>query len=84
MLGRNRKTGKKYAIKRLSKKGIHKNESDLDLLYHELNMMKRVCHRSLMDVFEILEDNDYFYYVCEYIEGGDLDKLVNDLSVNYE
>lgn len=42
--------------------------------------MQRVCHDALMNVFEILEDNYNFYYICELIHGCDLQKLIEDLQ----
>lgn len=29
-----------------------------------------------MEVFEIVEDNENFYFICELITGGDLEKLI--------
>ena len=56
----------------------------LNNLYHEINVMQRVCHDNLMNVYEILEDNNNFYFVCEFVQGGDLDNLINKLNDEHQ
>ncbi len=55
-------TGKKYAIKRIQKdeEGV-----DIELLKREIYIMKKVDHPNILKLFEVYEDEDYFFLVLE-------------------
>lgn len=53
-------------------KNAQKDDICVENLFHEINVLQRTAHVNLMGVFEIIEDNNNFYFVCEFIEGGDL------------
>lgn len=57
-----RATGKKYAIKRIQKdeEGV-----DIELLKREIYIMKKVDHPNILKLFEVYEDEDYFFLVLE-------------------
>jgi len=70
-----RATGKKYAIKRIQKdeEGV-----DIELLKREIYIMKKVDHPNILKLFEVYEDEDYFFLVLELVEGLELfDKIVD-------
>jgi calcium/calmodulin-dependent protein kinase I len=70
-----RATGKKYAIKRIQKdeEGV-----DIELLKREIYIMKKVDHPNILKLFEVFEDDDYFFLVLELVEGLELfDKIVD-------
>lgn len=70
-----RATGKKYAIKRIQKdeEGV-----DIELLKREIYIMKKVDHPNILKLFEVYEDDDYFFLVLELVEGLELfDKIVD-------
>lgn len=79
-----KQTNKQYALKLFSKSGLKQDQMKLNNLYHEINVMQRVCHDNLMNVYEILEDNNNFYFVCEFVQGGDLDNLINKLNDEHQ
>ena len=43
-----------------------------ELLLSELNVLIRTEHTNLMKVVEIIEDDHFFFLICELVEGGDL------------
>ena len=53
-------------------KNAQKGDICIENLFHEINVLQRTSHVNLMEVFEIIEDNNNFYFICEFIEGGDL------------
>jgi calcium/calmodulin-dependent protein kinase I len=68
-------TGKKFAIKRIQKdeEGV-----DIELLKREIYIMKKVDHPNILKLFEVYEDDDYFFLVLELVEGLELfDKIVD-------
>ncbi len=69
-LSKNKHTGKKYAIKLLSKKNM--NSSDLELVRTEIEILKICQHPNIIKLYNIFENSDYFYIIMEYCSGGDL------------
>lgn len=70
-----RATGKKFAIKRIQKdeEGV-----DIELLKREIYIMKKVDHPNILKLYEVFEDDDYFFLVLELVEGLELfDKIVD-------
>ncbi|KAL6060960.1 calcium calmodulin-dependent protein kinase type 1G [Balamuthia mandrillaris] len=68
-------TGEKFAIKRIQKdeEGV-----DIELLKREIYIMKKVNHPNILKLFEVYEDEDYFFLVLELVEGLELfDKIVD-------
>lgn len=57
-----RATGKKFAIKRIQKdeEGV-----DIELLKREIYIMKKVDHPNILKLYEVFEDDDYFFLVLE-------------------
>ena len=69
-LGINKKTGKKVAIKIMSKKEM-KNE-DLELVRSEIEILKICQHPNIIQLYDVFENVDYFYITMEHCGGGDL------------
>jgi len=68
-------TGKHFAIKRIQKdeEGV-----DIELLKREIYIMKKVDHPNILKLYEVYEDDDYFFLVLELVEGLELfDKIVD-------
>ena len=45
-------------------------------MFSEINVLQKTVHINLMEVFEIIEDNENFYFICELTCGGDLKTLI--------
>ena len=69
-LGINKITGKKVAIKIMSKKEM-KNE-DLELVRSEIEILKICQHPNIIQLYDVFENIDYFYITMEHCGGGDL------------
>jgi len=69
-------SGKKYAIKCISKKLIDKKE--LSLLEREIDIMKKLQHPNIIQLMEVIDTSDTLYLVLEFASGGELfDAIVN-------
>jgi [calcium/calmodulin-dependent protein kinase] kinase len=70
---------KKVAMKVMNKRKlkrlfIGKNKSAYKLVECEIAVMKKVCHKNVVQLYEIIDDPSYnkLYLVMQYIPGGDL------------
>ena len=64
-------TNEKVAIKILEKEKI-KDKEDSDRVMKEMKFLKTLSHPNIIKVFEILENEKYFFIVMEYAGGGEL------------
>jgi len=69
-LGIHKITGKKVAIKIMSKKDM--STQDLELVRTEIEILKVCQHPNIIRLYEVFENIDYFYIIMEYCPGGDL------------
>ena len=66
------------AMKVIKKDSLESNPMLPQLMMSELTILKKCSHPHIMSVLEILEDEDHFYIVSEWLEGGELfDRLVD-------
>ena len=65
-------------MKKILKRNL-KLDVEIEAMHHEMNVLQRTEHPNLMKVYEILEDDVYFYLVCELVPGGDLERLLKSL-----
>lgn len=73
--GKNKKTGEEVAIKCINKKNLKKDE--LQLLTREINIMQKLRHRSIIQLFDIFETPSELFLVLELVIGGELfDQIV--------
>jgi len=69
-------SGKRYAVKCISKKLIEKKE--LLLLEREIDIMKKLQHPHIIQLMEVIDTTDTLYLVLEFVSGGELfDAIVN-------
>ena len=69
-LGINKQTNQKVAIKIMSKKQM--NTSDLELVRTEIEILKICQHPNIIKLYDIFENENYYYIIMEYCSGGDL------------
>jgi len=73
--GRNKVTGEDVAVKCINKKTLKKEE--LQLLSREINIMKKLQHKNIVQLFDIYETPTELFLVLEFIPGGELfDQIV--------
>ena len=65
-----KKTGKKVAVKVMSKKEM--TASDVELQRREIEILKMCQHPHIIRLLDIFENTDYIYIVMENLSGGDL------------
>ena len=85
-LGKHIYTGEKVAIKILNKNKLfqdvndeNENGNDNDSILNdikkirkEINILKRLKHRNIVQLYEIMESKTNLYIIMEYCEGKDL------------
>ena len=70
-LARHNKTGSEYAIKQISK--LDKNNQEGKTYFRrEIEIMYKIHQDNIVRLFNHFEDNEYCYFVMEYIENGNL------------
>jgi len=68
--GVHKKTGKKVAIKIMSKKEM--TVQDVELQRREIEIMKMCQHPYIIRLLDIFENQDFIYIIMENLSGGDL------------
>ncbi|KAN0025327.1 hypothetical protein ACTFIU_003587 [Dictyostelium citrinum] len=73
--GTHKDTGDQVAIKAISKQ--HVSEADMKRFTREIEIMKKLKHKNIIQLIEVFDSNDHLYLVLELIRGGELfDKIV--------
>ena len=70
-----KETGEKKAIKILEKNKI-RNNRDIIRIKREIDMVEKINHLNVAQVFDIKEDEDKYYIIMEYCENGELFNLI--------
>lgn len=52
------------------KKSRYKSQAELKMIKNEISIMKLVDHPSIVKLFEFFEDDENFYIITEYCNGG--------------
>ena len=83
-------TGEKVAIKILDKFILSQTPEDYELVRQELNILKIVKHKYIVQLYEILETPQHIFIIMEYCEGQDImdyiltrNRLSEDESLKY-
>jgi hypothetical protein len=78
-LGKNRKTQSEVAVKIINKSKL-KDDKFQQMVNSEieiLNFIKNNPHPNLVEIYDIMEDKNYIYFVMEYLKGGSLQNYLN-------
>ncbi|EAY10122.1 CAMK family protein kinase [Trichomonas vaginalis G3] len=76
VLGVHQKTGQKVAIKIIDREEVSKQQI-FCYLENELRLISRFDHPNIVKVYDIIYEEDIIMVVMEYLECGDLQKLVS-------
>lgn len=68
-------TGCSVAIKLLSKSEIQRN-GDTDRVLRETQILARTNHPNIIYLYEIIDEEDYLFFVTEHCSEGDLESLL--------
>jgi serine/threonine protein kinase len=68
------------AVKELSKE-IMKKYKDEERVHREIEILAKVEHPNISYLYEILDEDDKFYFVMEYCKGGDLGDFIEKFGI---
>ena len=73
-LGLNVLTGRVVAIKSFNKNIKTKggDKINMDKILYEINLMRKLNHQNITKILETFEDEQYYFIIMEYINGGNL------------
>ena len=74
----NEKANKPWAIKEVRKDGIQNFEVVRQSLIVETDLLKKLKHDNLPSIIDIIDQDDNFLIVMDYIEGITLDKVIKE------
>ena len=80
LLVQHKLTKAKYAIKAIDKRN-NANIQEKPYFRREIEIMYRVHHPNVVKLFGHFEDNNYCYFIMEYIAGGNIYSLVPKTSM---
>ena len=65
-------------LKRIEKAKILENSRTIRSMYNEIVIMRKLCHKNVIRMYEVYENESYIHLVLEYLKGGELfQKLQN-------
>ena len=53
-------------------KVLKKSQQDMNLLFQEVEILSKLSHPNIMQIYEVFTDKTNFYIVSEYCKGGEL------------
>ncbi len=65
-------TGEKVAIKILDKNAMQEDPDDIVRVQTEIAILKKMRHKNIIQLYEIMESTKNIYLVMEYCEGKEL------------
>ena len=71
VLVRKKDNGELYALKFIDKKRI-RNERELESIMSESEVLQKIEHPYIMRMYGAFQDSERFYFLCEFVSGGDL------------
>lgn len=71
-------TGEKVAIKILDKTRMKEEEDDFNRVKKEINILKKLRHKNVIQLYEIIESQHKLYLVIELCEGKELFDYIVD------
>lgn len=74
----NEKANKTWAVKEVRKNGVLDFEAVRQGLIVETNMLKKLRHKNLPSIIDVIENDDAFLIVMDYIEGNSLADILDE------
>lgn len=75
-LAMNERANKQWAVKEVRKDGVQNFEVVKQGLIVETDMLKKLKHPNLPSIIDVIEDEERFLIVMDYIEGISLEKAL--------
>ena len=76
-LAKHLETGKFRAIKCLPREELESSEKRKNMLLNEYYILKEIDHIHVIKIFELWQDDVYYYIITEYLEGNELYKRIS-------
>lgn len=76
----NEKANKTWAVKEVRKAGVLNFEAVKQGLLVETDMLKNLKHPNLPSIIDVIDDEDTFLIVMDYIEGNSLNKALDEFG----
>lgn len=80
----NEKANKTWAVKEVRKDGKMDFNTVRQGLMAEIETLKKLKHPNLPSIVDVIEDEDSFIIVMDYIEGRSLDKIIEENGAQLE
>lgn len=77
----NEKANKPWAVKEVRKNGISNRELVKQSLMVEINLLKKLKHKGLPSIVDIIDQQDNYLIVMDYIEGITLENIMLEEGV---
>lgn len=74
----NEKANKPWAIKEVKKDGVQDFEVVRQSLMVEIDMLKKLSHKGLPSIIDVIDNDEDFLIVMDYIEGNTLKSLIRE------
>lgn len=74
----NEKANKTWAVKEVRKLGVKNVEVVRQSLLVEMDLLKKLKHPNLPSIVDVIDDEDNFLIVMDFIEGNTLEKMLLD------
>lgn len=71
-------TGSEVAIKIIPKKEKNADGQQLKRIHREIEILRKIKHPFVADLFEVIENENYFYLIMEYAQNGTLLNNINE------
>ena len=72
----NERAGKQWAAKEIPKKGEGKQGAYKNGLIADAEMLKKLHHPNIPSIVDVLEENDMYYILMDYVEGVTLKEVI--------
>ena len=79
-LALNEKANKQWAVKEVRKDGVIDFEKVKQGLIVETDILKKLNHPNLPSIIDVIDTEDSFIIIMDYIEGNSLDQTVKDFG----
>lgn len=79
-LAMNEKANKQWAVKEVRKDGIKDFEVVKQGLVAETDILKKLSHPNLPSIIDVIDTNDSFIIIMDYIQGNSLNKALDEFG----
>ena len=82
-LYKNIQTNEFYAVKKMSKAKILETTNSLNIAKKEISIQSKINHKNILRLYNVIEDENYYYMILEYCSEGALFHLIHNNKNNF-